>query len=140
MHILAKKAQHTADAAIDENIWARLEAQQTTDEWKSQVDSMNTKITNKIRYETDPTANPNKKYTKIQEFNILDNYRLDDGTMCHACVQGRSCPKHGGQAFKRQAKIITKKGLIDDLDDLDDEEAPAKKELSGEKKAKGRGK
>ena len=79
MHKVLAQAQNKAEATIDENVWTRLEAEQTTDEWKMAIDEMNQNITEKIKFETDPTANPNKKYTKIQEFNILDNYRMDDG-------------------------------------------------------------
>ena len=46
--------------------------------------------------ETDPTANPNKKYTKTIEFNILDNHRLANGTLCRKCIQGVLCKEHGG--------------------------------------------
>ena len=126
MHILIKQAQFKADQSIDENIWARMEAEKVTEEWKEAVNGMNKNITAKIKYEIDPTANPNKKVTKIEEFDILDNYRQEDGSMCYACVQGRVCPVHGGQSFKRQAKFIQvkdkkgKKGILDSDDDIKD--------------------
>lgn len=67
---------------------------------------MNEGIENKVERELDPTANTDKKVTKFQEFNILDNFRLDDGTLCYNCTQGQKCKLHGGQAFKRQDKNL----------------------------------
>ena len=122
MHKVLAQAQNKAEATIDENVWTRLEAEQTTDEWKMAIDEMNQNITEKIKFETDPTANPNKKYTKIQEFNILDNYRMDDGQLCYKCTQGKHCEKHGGQKLVRQdkksfLKSKENRAYYDDFDD-----------------------
>lgn len=73
MHKVARAAQNQADSTIDENIWTRLEAQTVTDQWDQEINDMNRHITKKIKMEMDPTANPDKKFTKIEEFNILDN-------------------------------------------------------------------
>ena len=43
---------------------------------------MNLSITQKVSMETDAAFNPDKKTTKIAEFNITDMYRLDNGELC----------------------------------------------------------
>ena len=53
MHKLIEKAQNQAETTIDENVWARYDAEVVTDPWNAAVKSMNRNIKEKIAMETD---------------------------------------------------------------------------------------
>mmetsp|Transcript_42051 Transcript_42051/g.64441 ORF Transcript_42051/g.64441 Transcript_42051/m.64441 type:complete len:234 (-) Transcript_42051:24-725(-) len=82
----SKQVQHDTN----EVIWSM---QDQRDDWDNEMQIINDNIV-KNAVSNGLTKENYQKY-KFVEFDILDMYKLDDGTMCYLCKKNLRCKRHG---------------------------------------------
>ena len=88
MNPVIDRARKAAEKVIDLNVNARYETEDATHDYIATKKEVNHQIS-EGRLRLYAIHNPDKQFTKTQEFDIMANYQNKDGEVCMKCLAGK---------------------------------------------------